>query len=127
MLTTLPNHRGLIRSLFAYDIVGFQTETDLKAFQEYVVEEIGGRALGEGALSAYGRTMRAGAFPIGLDTKQFVELASSPQARHQAQAMRQSLHGRHILSPASTASTTPRASRNGCAPSSSSSSATPTT
>jgi len=32
IMVTLPDHRSLLRSLFSYDVVGFQTKSDLRAF-----------------------------------------------------------------------------------------------
>ena len=34
VLATLPVHEALVRALFAYDLVGFQTEKDLQAFRD---------------------------------------------------------------------------------------------
>ena len=97
ILTTLPSHRRLIRSLLAYDVVGFQTAADLRAFQDYVVQEIRGNLSGGNTVSAYGSTSQVGVFPIGIDTDDFVALATSPQARRQAEAVRKSLHGRRLI------------------------------
>jgi trehalose 6-phosphate synthase len=80
LVTTLPRHVQLVRALFDCDLIGFQTEDWLQAFQDYVVREASGVALPHGRLSAYGRTVKAGAFPIGIDAKDFVELVGSPQA-----------------------------------------------
>ncbi len=97
ILTTLPSHRRLIRSLLAYDLVGFQTDADLRAFNDYVVQEIDGSISGGHVVNAYGRATQVGVFPIGIDTEDFVALANSPQARRQADAVRKSLHGRHMI------------------------------
>src|SRR6185437_16420615 len=35
VLTTMPVHRALVRSMFDYDVVGFQTERDVQAFSDY--------------------------------------------------------------------------------------------
>ena len=43
VLATLYNHRRLIRSLLAYDVVGFQTADDLQAFRDYVERELQGQ------------------------------------------------------------------------------------
>ena len=40
ILCTLYNHRRLVRHLFAYDLVGFQTWRDLAAFREYVPRDL---------------------------------------------------------------------------------------
>ena len=40
---TLPDHASLIRSLFAYDLIGFQTESDLHAFHDYIRIQAGAK------------------------------------------------------------------------------------
>jgi len=40
---TIPCHAELIRSMCAYDLLGFQTETDRTAFIDYVLRHAGGR------------------------------------------------------------------------------------
>jgi hypothetical protein len=39
----LPTHRELVQALFAYDVVGFQAPSDLRAFRDYITVEAGGR------------------------------------------------------------------------------------
>jgi trehalose 6-phosphate synthase len=80
LLTTLPQHRQLVECLFDYDLVGFQTRDWLEAFQSYVVGEVKGELLGDGCISAFGRTVRAAAFPIGIDADTFPALVRSPAA-----------------------------------------------
>ena len=48
ILTALPHHRELVCGLCAYDLLGFQTENDLRAFLDYIVHEAGGSILGNG-------------------------------------------------------------------------------
>ena len=50
VLATLPVHEALVRALFAYDLVGFQTEKDLQAFRDYVEREAGGWTGGDGTM-----------------------------------------------------------------------------
>src|ERR1700687_5377841 len=38
---SIPNHRQLIESMLAYDLVGFQTEEDCENFTAYVEHELG--------------------------------------------------------------------------------------
>ncbi len=45
---TLPWHRQLVVDLCAYDLVGFQTPTDLRQSREYIELELGGRTDGNG-------------------------------------------------------------------------------
>ncbi len=81
LVATLPRHRQLVQGLFEYDLVGFQTEEHLQAFEEYVLAEAGGERLPGGRLRAFGRTLQVGAFPIGIDAKEFLELARTPRGR----------------------------------------------
>lgn len=73
ILITLPSHKSLVRSLCAYDLLGFQTENDLRAFLDYIVHEAGGEIMGNHLIKAFGRTIRVGVFPIGIDTENFVK------------------------------------------------------
>jgi trehalose 6-phosphate synthase len=79
LLTTLPQHRDLVAALFAYDLVGMQSDECVAAFEAYVLGEAGG-ALDAGRLRAFGRQVRAQAFPIGLDTEDFLALSRSHPA-----------------------------------------------
>jgi trehalose 6-phosphate synthase len=81
LLITLPNHRDLVEALFAYDLVGFQTPEYRHAFEEYVLNEAGGVATADGRLRAFGRSLQAGAFPIGIDAEEFAEMAGGAAAR----------------------------------------------
>ena len=78
ILMTLPDHASLIRSLFAYDLIGFQTESDLHAFHDYIRIQAGGQVRAGSFVSAYGKTMRTGVFPIGIDAEEFVAMAGLP-------------------------------------------------
>ena len=80
LLTTLPHHRQLVESLFDYDLIGFQTREWLEAFHGYVLEEAQGELAGDGCVRAFGRSVRASAFPIGIDADSFAEIVHSPAA-----------------------------------------------
>ena len=80
LLATLPRNERLVEALFDYDLVGFQTEEWLRAFQDYVVVDAGGKVLPGGGLLGFGRTIQAGAFPIGIDAKDFERIVHSPSA-----------------------------------------------
>jgi trehalose 6-phosphate synthase len=80
LLTTLPRHRQLVEALFAYDLIGFQTDEWLSAFESYVVGEVDGRHGDDRRLHAFGRSVVARAFPIGLDTEDFLALTRTPAA-----------------------------------------------
>jgi trehalose 6-phosphate synthase len=97
ILVTLFNHRRLVRSLLAYDLVGFQTPEDLRSFRDYVVQELrDGRVEGD-SVSAYGQHARAEAFPIGIDPEAFRELTASPSAKRYRDRMQKSLGGSDLI------------------------------
>lgn len=63
---TIPVHAELARSLCQYDLIGFQTEVDRRAFEDYVLREADGHLLPGRALMAFGRVVRTGVYPIGV-------------------------------------------------------------
>ncbi|MFO1352703.1 MAG: alpha,alpha-trehalose-phosphate synthase (UDP-forming) [Gammaproteobacteria bacterium] len=97
LLVTLPNHLALVRALFAYDLVGFQTESDLRALHEYIVQETDGKVEDDGRVSAFGRTLRAGVFPVGIDPEAFGALARTASAKHHFKRMTEALRGRGLI------------------------------
>ncbi len=65
------------KSLFAYDLIGFQTQEWLDLFRDYVVSEARGELAGDGGLEAFGRRVQTGVFPIGIDVEGFIEARNS--------------------------------------------------
>jgi trehalose 6-phosphate synthase len=80
VFTALPGHRQIVEALFDYDLVGFHTQEYQQAFEEYVLTEAGGEAPAPGRLKAFGRTLKVGAYPIGIDAADFAKLVRSPRA-----------------------------------------------
>jgi len=97
VLTTLPVHEALARSLFAYDLVGFQTGNDLQAFQDYVEREAGGQVDDDGTIRAYGTSVRAAPFPISIDPRAVAARAVRAANTRQATRLRDSLSGRQLI------------------------------
>lgn len=93
VLKALPQHERLVRGLFAYDLLGFQTEDDVHRFNEYAVRELDGRLQGD-RLTAFGKTVTVRAFPIGIDAAEFAKVAASPAAQRECERMRKVLQGR---------------------------------
>jgi trehalose 6-phosphate synthase len=96
LLTTLPDHEDLVRAMFDYDLAGFQTDDSRAAFQDYVTQVLGGRAA-NGEVTAFGRTMAIGAFPIGLDVAEFEAASAGEVAQAEFERMQASLAGRHMV------------------------------
>jgi trehalose 6-phosphate synthase len=97
VLTTLPVHEALVRGLFAYDLVGFQTETDLRSFRDYVEREADGWIGSNGTIHAYGASVRAASFPISIDTKIVAARAVRAASTRQAARLRDSLVSRQLV------------------------------
>ncbi|HMA16671.1 MAG: alpha,alpha-trehalose-phosphate synthase (UDP-forming), partial [Bacteroidota bacterium] len=97
VLLALPMHRHLVKALCAYDLLGFQTREHLLCFQDYITREIGGEVGSDGTIRAFGRTLRAEAFPIGIDTQTFAEMAVESEGGKQVTRLQDSLSGRDLM------------------------------
>jgi len=73
ILLTLPNHESIVKSLCAYDLVGFQSASDLRAFHDYILHEAQGEVLEGGVVRAFGRSLLARVFAISIDTKSIAQ------------------------------------------------------
>jgi trehalose 6-phosphate synthase len=87
VFTTLPGHKKLAEAMFDYDLVGFQTAEYLQAFEEYALFEAGGSQPGTDRLRAFGRTIKVGAFPIGIDAPEFARMLRGVTARRMRDLM----------------------------------------
>ncbi len=54
-MVSLPYHQRLVRSMLAYDLIGFQTEEWLESFHHYVERELGGTVAADGTIEVDGR------------------------------------------------------------------------
>jgi trehalose 6-phosphate synthase len=97
ILAAIPGHDWLIRALFAYDLVGFQSNADHSHFCSYVQSEAHAQNLGEGRWRAFNRTIQAGAFPIGIDVDEFTALTNAPEGRDMYERMRREYSRRKLL------------------------------
>jgi trehalose 6-phosphate synthase len=93
----LPNHRDLVKSLCAYDLVGFQTQPDLDGFRDYLMRWAGGEELGPGVWQAFGRIVRAQVFPIGIDVETVSAQAAAADGSRHLRRLRQSLTDRALM------------------------------
>jgi trehalose 6-phosphate synthase len=97
ILAAIPGHDWLIRALFAYDLVGFQSQADLHHFARYVESEAHAQHVENGRWRAFGRTVHAEAFPIGIDVAEFSALTAAPEAQDMFHSMRQEYSRRKLL------------------------------
>ncbi|WP_048438489.1 alpha,alpha-trehalose-phosphate synthase (UDP-forming) [Caenimonas sp. SL110] len=97
ILAAIPGHDWLLRALFAYDLVGFQSHSDLEHFARYAQTEAFAQNLGDGRWRAFNRTVHAGAFPIGIDVEEFQALADAPEGREMFDRMTREYSRRQLL------------------------------
>jgi len=89
VLRALPKCAEIVRALLAYDLVGFQTETDRESFLDAVRLTHG---VGNCQPSA-----RTGVFPIGVDVETVGQSAARTAATGVVQRTVQSLLGRSLI------------------------------
>ena len=98
VLRALPTYAEIVRALLAYDLVGFQTETDRESFLDAVRILWGAQSVGEGGtVTSGGRTVRTGVYPIGVDVEAISQGAAKAAGSAPVQRMMQSLVGRRLI------------------------------
>jgi trehalose 6-phosphate synthase len=98
VLVATPEHEWLISSFLDYDLVGFQTATDLGNFERFVRDQLGGTSAGGGRIAAKGRSVTAEVFPVGIDVGSVAEMASTADASQRIERLhRRALARVHII------------------------------
>jgi trehalose 6-phosphate synthase len=98
LLQAVPAHNWLVEALFQFDVIGFQTTIDLGNFRRFVTEHVGGAVFNDGRMAAYGRTIIARSFPIGIDVDDFASAARTPEAASQIERLnRRTVVRSHIV------------------------------
>ncbi len=87
----LPWRRQLLEGLLGADLVGFQLPGGAANFVRLVRQRVGHKTHRDLVYLPDGRTVRAAAFPISIDTKGFEELAQSPEVTARAKEIRSAL------------------------------------
>jgi trehalose 6-phosphate synthase len=97
LVRLLPNDREIVAALCQYDLVGFQIQSDLHAFRDYLLRWGGGEDFGGGRLRGFGRVFRAAAFPIGIDVEAIAAQAAAAAGSRQLRRLRDSIRDRTLL------------------------------
>ncbi len=97
VVACLPHHDELFRTLLAYDVVGFQTVDDQCFFLDYAEHELGAIPESGETLRFGRRTVRLGAFPVGVDVEQFAQMAAGAVHAPSAVQLRNSLKGAKVV------------------------------
>jgi len=99
VLRVLPNYTELVRDLCHYDLIGFQTEDDLRSFLSCVEPSAEVRSLGpqKGLIEVGGRGLRVGVYPIGVDVEAVGAAAAASLSQEKVERMISSLLGRKLI------------------------------
>lgn len=98
MLRVLPSYAELLRDLTSYDVVGFQTENDLRAFHSGIEHLFGVEAIrSDGRICIGERVFRAEVFPIGVDVNAVQEEAEEASKSEVLRRMTDSLVSRSLM------------------------------
>jgi len=95
IFSQLPWRRQVVEGVLGADLVGFQRRSDasnfLRACRRAGDVTTKGGTVAVGSDAAGSRVVRAGAFPISIDSRGFEELAASPDVRARAEQIRKEL------------------------------------
>ncbi len=97
-LRVLPTFAELVRDLASYDVVGFQTQSDLHSFLSAVVHVFGRQSVVDDHHVRIGaRTLYCGVFPIGVDVDAIQREAIAARDSEIVRRMVDSLLGRKLV------------------------------
>jgi trehalose 6-phosphate synthase len=105
IVTSLPKHEQLIPLLLKYDVVGFQTEGDVRNFVRHMISEcsqmreirVHERAGHHITLSLNRHDTLVGSFPVGIEPRGFQRLARRSARSTPVKEMVGSLSGRDLV------------------------------
>jgi len=94
ILRLLPHYPGLVSDLGQYDLVGFQTENDVRSFLSCLDLPTTGNV---DRVQIGGRSVGVGAYPIGIDVDSVISEARTTHDQDTVQRMAVSLMGRKLI------------------------------
>jgi trehalose 6-phosphate synthase len=97
ILRVLPGYAELVRDLCQYDLVGFQTEDDLRSFLSCIDQTEAPLIPPGGHIEVSGRRVRVGVYPIGVDVDQLAAEADVHQSQDSVRRLTGSLQGRKLI------------------------------
>jgi trehalose 6-phosphate synthase len=93
LFVATPDHEELIADLLQYDVLGFQTETDVENFRRSVQTTTSTTFDINGVAAANGRAVLSKCFPIGIDVDSFARMANDAAEDVQIDSMRRQILG----------------------------------
>ena len=95
-LTVIPHAERLVRGMLGADLIGFHTQEFAEQFLA-ACHELLGLEVGSGQVKVGERSVRVGAFPLGVDVKLYAELGQRPAVKQAAQFMRAEIGADKLL------------------------------
>lgn len=92
----LPSARALLRGMLGADLIGFHTEGYAENFRESARDLLGAEIAGT-TIRWDGRTIRAEAFPIGIDVERFEAMGASEGTAREAAALRHGIGTEYLV------------------------------
>jgi trehalose 6-phosphate synthase/phosphatase len=93
---TLPWRAALLEGLLGADLIGVHTDSYAQHLRTAFRHALGAD-VSAGGVSARGRRVTIGAYPMGIDAARFARLAEQPAVREEADRIRHDAGGRAIL------------------------------
>lgn len=98
LLRMLPVYGDLLSAMLDYDLIGFQTTSDMEAFLGAVCYRWGSDAVvASDSVQVGSRTVRVGVYPIGVDVDAVRKEAASAQQTDACRRMAAGLLGRRVM------------------------------
>lgn len=97
ILTAVPDHAWLIDTMFAYDVVGFQTENDVSNFGRYAEQTKSMVTSKTHPFRSAQRPLIARHYPIGIDVDQFKAMANTEEADERIARLKRGSIDQHII------------------------------
>jgi len=91
LFSQLPWRRQILEGLLGADLIGFQLQGAAQNFVRLVRQRVGHKTHRDLVYLPDGRTVKAAAFPISIDTAGFEELARSDEVTQRATTIRKAL------------------------------------
>lgn len=97
LLRAVPEHRYILRALLDYDLVGFQTETDVRAFREAVHFSLKAELEPDGWIRFENRRCCARVYPIGIESDSIPDFVEKGKKAQEYKLLKNGLSDRKLI------------------------------
>ncbi len=70
-LLAIPEYKEIAKALSAYDLIGLQTQSDVRNLIDFFQQSVSGRLLPSGRIRVFEAELDIGCFPVGIDPVDF--------------------------------------------------------